>query len=143
MSSNATLAPSDARRSLYARPIPCAAPVTTIALSPSRMCTLPSLRRLPLDPRRGVAVPVRGCRPPRGDPHPPVPAGRIGARAARCVPQVPADEDRHAAVVACELRGRAVGVTGADGLEELRVVLGRVLQRRPAQRPRDLLAQSR
>src|SRR5947209_7172438 len=102
MSSSATLAPSDASRSLYARPIPCAAPVTTIALSPSRMCTLPSLRRLLLDHRRAVAVPVRARRPPRG------------ALADGRVPQVPADEDRDPAVVARELRCRALSVARAD-----------------------------
>src|SRR5437867_1334071 len=57
--------------------------------------------------------------------------------------QVPSDEDRDAAIVTCELRHGALRVTRADRVEERFVVLRRVLQRRPAQRARDLLAQPR
>src|SRR5229473_2677734 len=131
MSSSATLAPSDASLSAYARPIPCAAPVTTIALSPSRMCTLPSLGRFFLGARRAADVRARCRRPPRG------------ALRDRRIPQVTADEDRDAAVVARQLCGRAVDVPVADGREELLVMLRRVLQRRPAQRTRNFLPQPR
>src|SRR5687768_2387140 len=88
MSSRATFAPSDASRSAYALPMPCAAPVTTTALSASRIPLAPS--RAPSRARGAFDVDV----PDRPQA---VPLGHRG------VTQVAPDEDRDAAVVAREL----------------------------------------
>src|SRR5690242_12892437 len=125
MSRSATFAPSDASRSAYARPMPCAAPVTTTALSASRADIPSPLTRGSCASR--LAIGVRAAL----------------ALAHRRVAQVTPDQHRDAAVVAREQRCGALGVALADRGEELLVMLGCVLQRGPAQRARDLLAQAR
>src|SRR5512135_3397418 len=128
MSSSATLAPSDARRSLYARPMPCAAPETTTPLSASRMRRLPPLSCRSRGPRATIEVALASSlQPLRG----------------RGVADVAPDEDRDAAVVVRELGRGPLGVAGADRREELLVMLGRVLKGRPAERPCHFLTQPR
>src|SRR6185503_18361929 len=105
--------------------MPCAEPVTTIALPSSRFTRVPLLRR-------GLAAVMTVGYHTRALP-----------LAERRIADGPADEDRDPAVVARKLRGRAFAIAGAHGLEEALVVFGRVLQRRPAERARDLLAKPR